>query len=211
MEENSIKVYVQLDSNNVIINMLSDLESQITGISIEGWIQIDEGVGDKYAHAQGNYFPKDKGLIDSNGKYNYKLTDGKVTERTSEEKINLDEVKQNKINELNQKCNEIITNGFYSNADGTNKLYDFELENQINLLSLKQQAVNGNVISYYAKCESCHSYTSEQFLQLAMDAENFKFNTIEKYKLLKTYVESLNSINEINSITWDTEISSGIY
>ncbi len=91
MEETTYKVYVQADSNNVITNILSDLESTIMKISIEGWTQIDEGQGDKFAHAQGNYFAIDdkKLLMDSNGKYNYKLVDGKPVELTNAEKESL--------------------------------------------------------------------------------------------------------------------------
>lgn len=47
-----------------------------------GWIQIDEGSGDRYHHAQGHYF--DKPLI-MQGIYQYKLVDGVIVERTAEE------------------------------------------------------------------------------------------------------------------------------
>ena len=51
-----------------------------------GWLQIDEGTGDRYHHAQGNYFPKPK--YDERGipRYAYVL-DGspKWRERTAEE------------------------------------------------------------------------------------------------------------------------------
>lgn len=55
--------------------------------SIEDYIQIDEGSGDKYAHAQGNYL--EKSLVDESGRYNYKFEDGKVLELTEEEKNTL--------------------------------------------------------------------------------------------------------------------------
>ena len=48
-----------------------------------GWTEIDSGYGDKYHHAQGNYF--DKPLYDERGIYRYKLVDGKPVERTQEE------------------------------------------------------------------------------------------------------------------------------
>ena len=60
----------------------------------------------------------------------------------------LEQVKQNKIKELDKVCQEKIYGGFYSNADGTNKLYDFELENQINMMGLQAKAMNGENISY---------------------------------------------------------------
>jgi hypothetical protein len=84
MEEN-IKVYVKVDSNNVI----KEINSIIFIQDLTGWIKIDEGQGDKYAHAQGNYFPQEKPLSDMTGKYNYKLVDGKAVELIEEEKYNL--------------------------------------------------------------------------------------------------------------------------
>lgn len=83
MEENSIKVYVQIDENN----LLTQINSSIFISNLTGWIQIDEGTGDKYSHAQGNYL--EKGLIDSEGKYNYKLVDGKPVELIDTEKESL--------------------------------------------------------------------------------------------------------------------------
>lgn len=48
-----------------------------------GWVQIDEGTGDKYHHAQGNYFPLS--IITEVGAYRYKLVDGKPMECTAGE------------------------------------------------------------------------------------------------------------------------------
>ena len=74
------KVYVFVDSNGYIksINSSSFLKD-VSG----GWTQIDEGFGDKYHHAQGNYFSKP--LFTEEGAYNYKLVDGIPVECTSEE------------------------------------------------------------------------------------------------------------------------------
>lgn len=47
------------------------------------WIEIDSGNGDKYHHAQGNYF--DPPIMDNRGIYRYKLVDGVAVERTQEE------------------------------------------------------------------------------------------------------------------------------
>lgn len=47
------------------------------------WVKIDEGYGDKYHHAQGNYFSEP--IRTMGGAYRYKLVDGEVVECTSEE------------------------------------------------------------------------------------------------------------------------------
>ncbi|CAI3579938.1 Conserved hypothetical protein [Clostridium neonatale] len=85
MEEFKYKVYVKLDENNCIAVVESDLTLKDT----TGYVQIDEGTGDKYAHAQGNYFPRDKPLRDSQGRGNYKYVNNEVVELTDEEKESL--------------------------------------------------------------------------------------------------------------------------
>ena len=71
-------VYIQVDLGKVkAINSNAFLDDAT------GWVQIDEGDGDRYMHAQGNYLPKP--LMDEQGRYRYKLVDGKVVERTPEE------------------------------------------------------------------------------------------------------------------------------
>ncbi len=79
--------------DNYIVYVKMDTTSRITAIEggmylpkdLTGWTQIDEGIEDsKYTHPQGNYL--EKGLIDENGCYNYKLVDGVVLGRTDEEK-----------------------------------------------------------------------------------------------------------------------------
>lgn len=52
-------------------------------VDTTGWMEIDSGYGDRYHHAQGNYFPKP--IMDERGICRYKLVDGKPVERTQEE------------------------------------------------------------------------------------------------------------------------------
>lgn len=79
----NIKVYAKINENNII----TDINSSIFLNNIEGYIQIDEGSGDKYAHAQGNYL--DKGLTDRSGRFNYKYTGHKIVELSEDEKKKL--------------------------------------------------------------------------------------------------------------------------
>ena len=76
------KVYIRRDDAERIIDVNSD--AFLT--EYNGWVQIDEGTGDRYHHAQGNYFPGP--LYDERGipRYAY-VPDGdpKWRERTPEE------------------------------------------------------------------------------------------------------------------------------
>lgn len=79
MEMKPYIVYVKLDDSNRItaVNSSSFLRD------VTDWTEIDSGFGDKYHHAQGNYF--DKPIMDRRGIYRYKLVDGKPVERKQEE------------------------------------------------------------------------------------------------------------------------------
>lgn len=78
-----IKVYIKTNENNII----TAINSSIFLNNIEGYIQVDEGIGDKYAHAQGNYL--DKSLVDESGRFNYKFENGQILELTEEDKNSL--------------------------------------------------------------------------------------------------------------------------
>ena len=72
-------VYVKTNENSYIIAVNSSaFLSDVTG-----WEEIDRGYGDKYHHAQGNFFPE---IITTNGgAYRYKLVDGQPVECTTDE------------------------------------------------------------------------------------------------------------------------------
>lgn len=93
MEVQNYIVYIQIDDQNRITAISSSAFVQ----DPENWVQIDEGVGDKYHHAQGNYFPKL--LYNSDGILRYKLVNGAAVERTPEEiAAELEQTKQAKPN-----------------------------------------------------------------------------------------------------------------
>lgn len=54
MEMQPYIVYVKLDDANCITNVNSSAFLR----DVTGWTEIDRGYGDKYHHAQGNYFEK---------------------------------------------------------------------------------------------------------------------------------------------------------
>jgi hypothetical protein len=79
MEMKPYIVYVKLDDANRITAVNSSAFLPDT----TGWTEIDSGYGDKYHHAQGNYFLQP--IMDERGVYRYKLVDVKPVERTAYE------------------------------------------------------------------------------------------------------------------------------
>ena len=76
--------------DNYIVYVNSNESGYITAVNssafltdFTGWTEIDQGQGDKYHHAQGNYLPGP--LMTDGGAYRYKLVNGKVVECTPEE------------------------------------------------------------------------------------------------------------------------------
>ena len=79
MDEKYI-VYVRADEAERIV----EINSSAFLADTAGWTAIDEGYGDKYHHAQGNYFALP--LYGPDGCANYKLADGTPALRTEAEK-----------------------------------------------------------------------------------------------------------------------------
>lgn len=86
---NEYKVYVSL-SNGYITSINSEIF--LSQDEIQAMTEIDKGQGDKYAHAQSQYL--EKGLVDEQGRYNYRFVAGKVVEVAEREKPTIKEPEQ---------------------------------------------------------------------------------------------------------------------
>lgn len=73
------QVYVQTDETGRVLAIGSSAFLR----DVTGWVLIDDGSGDRYLHAQGNYLPLP--ILDERGVCRYKLVDGAVVERSAEE------------------------------------------------------------------------------------------------------------------------------
>lgn len=71
-------VYAQVDEQGRITAVNSS-----AFVSADWGTEIDQGYGDQYHHAQGNYFPQP--IYTEDGIPRYKLEDGQAVERTEEE------------------------------------------------------------------------------------------------------------------------------
>jgi len=79
LQQENYTVYIKADAAGRIIAVNSSAFLQDT----DGWTVIDSGLGDKYHHAQGNYF--DRPLYADDGTHNY-IYDGQCRLATDEEK-----------------------------------------------------------------------------------------------------------------------------
>lgn len=77
-------------------NYVTEINSSEFISDTTGWIEIDRGYGDKYHHAQGNYFSKP--IFTDSGVYNYKMVDGVLVECSVEEIAQQEEANKPIIN-----------------------------------------------------------------------------------------------------------------
>lgn len=80
------KVYIKVNENNLVTKINSEIF--LSQEEMDSMVCIDEGVGVKYSHAQGNYFKESNmdNLYDDKGRNNYKYIDSKLVLLTEEEK-----------------------------------------------------------------------------------------------------------------------------
>lgn len=77
-------VYVLMDvDGNIIAPPESTAFNSEESLIQRGYIKIDEGTGDRYTHAQGDYLGGP--VFTSSGVARYRVVDGAVVERAAEE------------------------------------------------------------------------------------------------------------------------------
>lgn len=74
-----MRVYIKIDSENRI----TAVKSEIFISDTSDWVEIDNGDGVRFVHAQGNYLPKP--ITDENGVYRFKFENGAICERSEGE------------------------------------------------------------------------------------------------------------------------------
>lgn len=123
--------------------------------------------------------------------------------------VNLDEIKQFKINQLNQLCESEIVAGFELQLSDGLKHYDFDRDTQMNMAALQGKItlmmVLGNPmteVSWYATQQPCEMYSIQDFLTLCGYGEQFKTVLIEKCKTLKAQVRTCETKEAIDLIVW---------
>ena len=200
------KVYVKTNENGIITAVNSSAFLSDT----TGWTEIDEGIGDRYHHAQGNYL--DKSIIDETGLHNYKLVDNKPVERTQEEKdIELfPSVLANKITELSKVCTQTIYKGTdVTLSDGTTEHFTFDQQDQLNISALALKLLMGATEVAWHEDDTttqCRFYSTEDANKIINTLIAFKEYHITYFRDLRIYVNTLTTKAEVDSITYGFSI-----
>ena len=205
--EFTYKVFAKLDENNII----TAINSSAFLPNTTGWTEIDEGVGDRYHHAQGNYLPK--GLVDGNGSYNYRYVDGELIERTEEEKRAerearlLPQRKAQLISDSKKKLAEWLAANPIQFTDG--KFYSVTEEKQTLLnsnLASYERALNACVdypLKWNATGETCVDWTYSELLTLSLAIAGYVAPKVAIQQAVELQIKVCTTLEECEAITID--------
>lgn len=139
-------------------------------------------------------------IINSNGHFKITKTDetGKIL--SIEEYYSIEELKENKKQEINQACSSLIHSGYDYNGEH----FDLTDEDQINMLAWSSVAQQGSSVPYHSSGNPCRIYTSEEFLGLVAAITSFKTYNLTYCNLLKQQVDEMTDSEEIKAVTYGT-------
>lgn len=119
------------------------------------------------------------------------------------EYYSIEELKENKKQEINQACSSMI----YSGYDYNGEHYDLSDEDQINILAWSSIAQQGSSVPYHSSGNPCRMYTSEEFLGLVAAITSFKTYNLTYCNLLKQQVEEMTNPEEVKAVTYGTKLN----
>ena len=119
----------------------------------------------------------------------------------------LDFIRSSKINEMSRACNKTIETGFdIEEPDGIHH-YSYTIADQLNLKDLSAMIAQGvEQLSYHADGEVCRFYTPEEINEIINTGIVWKTYHTTYFNALKTYINSLETIEEISAITYGINI-----
>ena len=117
--------------------------------------------------------------------------------------VSLDDVKANKIKELSEQANDVITNGFDLDINGESKHFSLEVHDQQNITSICQYLLSHEELSeymYHADNEDMKLYSRENIFAIRDKMIETITSAIEAYHKKRSIVNSLATIEEVNNI-----------
>ena len=195
-DENKYEIEFKKISKN-IVEIVGDFPPQQSGFTLS---RIDQNDNWDYSSYTTIYRELDNGVQFSN--------DGSVYVEPEIVEPTLEYVKTSKINELSNMCNASIIDGVNVEINENIEHFSYKDEDQVNIKEIFDLAVQTNVPMYYhADGESCKLYTVEQIIAIYSTASTNKMHHTTYFNQLKLYTESLESIDDVNDVTYGQELT----
>ena len=122
------------------------------------------------------------------------------------EEVSVEFMKSSKIAEMSSICRATIEAGFDLNIRGETRHFSLTMQDQLNLMNLSIMAQTQDLIPYHADGEETTFYAKEEINMIVQAATELKVYNTTYYNALKTYINSLETIEEISAITYGTPI-----
>lgn len=182
-----MKLYIVINSDNRVV------ATSTTFISMGNFTTVDTDV------------PPDHEVLNNPSAYVYRNN-----ELVKDDIYLSEHAKQEKINELNEKCTNTIHTGFESGGNS----YQFNEQDQANFnqqLCLLLLDATVNQVAWKTENNGIQTLTREQFIEACKAGEVHKRNNISHYWQLKTYVmtHTFSSVEEINAIDFSFVVPTG--
>lgn len=136
------------------------------------------------------------------------LPDPEPTEPFPEYKPTLEEVKLQKINELNTICNQMIVNGIDIEFNGQTEHFTYKIEDQNNIKNAFDLArLTGLDIPYHQNEGSCKLYTAEQIINLYISEQTNLTHHQTYFNQMKMYINTLEEKDVVKAIQYGDELT----
>lgn len=205
VETQRYSVFVKTDSNACIVSVNSSAFADA-----EWGIRIDEGTGDKYYHAQGNYFSN--GIYTDDGIPRYKLVDGAPELRTEEEiqadrpdplpQAKADRQAENKAALASWLANHPLT-WVDGNTYGVTEEDQSEMALNLQQYQLQVAAGREAVLEWHTQKKQCHTFTVEQYSALLLSIIDYVYPYRRYQEAVKEAIYAAKTIEEVEAVVID--------
>ena len=126
------------------------------------------------------------------------------------DEVTLEFIQEKKIATLSRQCQEAIVNGVdVELSSGEIKHYSLSVEDQLNIASMVTMLQQGvSAVPYHADGELCEYYSTEDMQRIATSATEWKTYHITYFNSLKNWVSSMDTVEDVASVTYGDEIPS---
>lgn len=205
---NETQVYVKVNG----LKRVTAVDSSKFLLDLTGWIQIDEGFGDRYVYAQGNYFEKPLENCPQST-HNYILIDGAVRECTVEElaaelaeiqNVGIDMVKAAKIADSKTQLADYLEAHPLTYTDG--KQYSVTAEKQSLLTSalaryqIATAAGVQTLLKWNATGEECTVWEYADLAALALTIAAYVEPLVGQQQAIEVAINACSTVAEVEAI-----------
>ena len=198
---------------NYTVYVKTDEQGRIRAINSSAFVSpdwgtgIDQGIGDRYHHAQGNYL--DKPLYTEDAIPRYKLAEGQVVERTEAE---LEADRLPGVKARRQAKNKAALAAWLADhhltwVDGN--IYGVteadQTEMALNLQQYQVQVSAGREVplEWHTQKKQCHTFTEEQYSALLLAIIDYVYPYRRYQEAVKEQIYTARTVEEVAAVVID--------